>query len=225
MTYNIKLVSGVCVCVCVCVCAQLLSCIRVFVTPWMVACQVPRSMGLSWQEYWSGLPFPPPFFFFFWLHQVWVAACRIFLVATSGILSWGLRTLSCSMWDPIPWAGTKPRPSALGAWSLSCWMTRKVPVLHFVYIPHIQATHRATQDKAWLLPRPSCVLSHIWLFSTPWTVAHQAWDSPVKNTRVGCHFLLQGIFPTQQLNPSLLHCNQMLYHWATREAPWLLNWA
>ena len=31
------------------------------------------------------------------------------------------------------------------------------------------------------------------------------WDSPGKNTGVGCHFLLQGIFLTQELNPSLLH--------------------
>ena len=30
------------------------------VTPWTVACQVPLSMGLSRQEYWSGLPFPSP---------------------------------------------------------------------------------------------------------------------------------------------------------------------
>ena len=29
-------------------------------TPWTIACQDPLSMGLSWQEYWSGLPFPPP---------------------------------------------------------------------------------------------------------------------------------------------------------------------
>ena len=29
------------------------------------------------------------------------------------------------------------------------------------------------------------------------------WDSPVKNTGVGCHFLLQGIFPTQRLNPGI----------------------
>ena len=28
----------------------------------------------------------------------------------------------------------------------------------------------------------------------------------------GCHFLLQGIFPTQGLSPGLLHCRQMLYH-------------
>ena len=36
-------------------------------------------------------------------------------------------------------------------------------------------------------------------------------DSPGKNTGVGCHVLLQGIFPTQELNRSLLHCRQILY--------------
>ena len=33
-----------------------------------------------------------------------------------------------------------------------------------------------------------------------------------KSIGVGCHFLLQGIFPTQGLNPSLPHCRQTLYH-------------
>ena len=37
----------------------MLSCVRVC-DPWTVVCQVPLSIGLSWQEYWSGLPFPPP---------------------------------------------------------------------------------------------------------------------------------------------------------------------
>ena len=37
------------------------------------------------------------------------------------------------------------------------------------------------------------------------------WDFPGKNTGVGCHFLLQEIFPTQGLNPGLPHCRQMLY--------------
>ena len=35
-------------------------------------------------------------------------------------------------------------------------------------------------------------------------------DFPGKNTGVGCHFLLQGIFPTQELNLGLLHCRQIL---------------
>ena len=33
-----------------------------------------------------------------------------------------------------------------------------------------------------------------------------------------CHSLLQGIFPTQDWNPGLLNCRQILYHSATREA-------
>ena len=41
------------------------------------------------------------------------------------------------------------------------------------------------------------------------------WDFPGKNTRVGCHFLLQGIFLTQGFNLCLLHCRWILYHWAT----------
>ena len=36
-------------------------------------------------------------------------------------------------------------------------------------------------------------------------------DSLGKNTRVGCHDLLQGIFPAQGSNPGLLHCRQILY--------------
>ena len=38
------------------------------------------------------------------------------------------------------------------------------------------------------------------------------WDAPGKNPGVGCHSLLQGIFPTQGLNLGLLHCRQILYH-------------
>ena len=38
------------------------------------------------------------------------------------------------------------------------------------------------------------------------------WDFLGKNTGVGSHFFLQGIFPTQGWNPGLLHCKQTLYH-------------
>ena len=77
----------------------------------------------------------------------------------------------------------------------------------------------------WLLLRP-----HWWWFS------HQVvsdslqphglqptrllclWDFPGKNTGVGCHFLLQGIFRTQGSNLGFLHCRRILYDLATREA-------
>ena len=43
-------------------------------------------------------------------------------------------------------------------------------------------------------------------------------DSPGKNTGVGCHALLQGIFPTQGSKPGILHCRQILYHLSHQEA-------
>ena len=45
-------------------------------------------------------------------------------------------------------------------------------------------------------------------------------DFPGKNTGVGCHALLQGIFPTRGLNPGLPHCRQILYNLSqNRETP------
>ena len=45
------------------------------------------------------------------------------------------------------------------------------------------------------------------------------WDFPGKNTGVGCHSLLQGIFVTQGSNPGLLHCQQILYHLSQQGSP------
>ena len=53
------------------------------------------------------------------------------------------------------------------------------------------------------------------------------WNSLGQNTRVGSLSLLQGIFPTQELNLGLLHSRQILYHlshWeATREVIKLID--
>ena len=55
-----------CVCLCVHVCVEFasmlshFSCVQLFATLRTVACQASLSMGFSRQEYWSGLPFPPP---------------------------------------------------------------------------------------------------------------------------------------------------------------------
>ena len=62
--------------------------------------------------------------------------------------------------------------------------------------------------------------------ATPWTAAHQvplSWDSPGKSTGVGCHFLLQRIFPTQGLNPGLPHCRQIPYHLSHQGSPRILE--
>ena len=44
------------------------------------------------------------------------------------------------------------------------------------------------------------------------------WDSPAKSIGVGCHFLLQGILPTQGSNPGLPHCRQTLYCLSHRQS-------
>ena len=48
------------------------------------------------------------------------------------------------------------------------------------------------------------LLSRVWLFVTPW-------NSPGHSTGVGSHPLLQGIFPSQGLNPGLPNCRRILY--------------
>ena len=53
-------------------------------------------------------------------------------------------------------------------------------------------------------------------------------NSPGQNTGVGGLSLLQGIFPTQGLNPGLLHCRRMLYQLSYRGSPnsiWLIQYS
>ena len=64
------------------------------------------------------------------------------------------------------------------------------------------------------------LLRSVWLSAPLWAVACQApllcpWEFSGKSTRVGCHLLLQGIFPTQGLNPCLL----CLLHWQAGSLP------
>ena len=60
--------------------------------------------------------------------------------------------------------------------------------------------------------------SHVQLFASLWTTARRLlclWDSPGKNTGVGCHTLLQVIFPIQGFSLHLLH----LLHWQVGSFP------
>ena len=84
-----------------------------------------------------------------------------------------------------------------------CWQHQKLKEKHVFYL---------------------CVCSvRVWLFPTPWTVAHKA-PLPMEFFRQGsgegCHFLLQRIFPAQGSNPSCISCigRWVLYHSATWEA-------
>ena len=53
---------------------------------------------------------------------------------------------------------------------------------------------------------------------------YSPWNSLGQNTRVGSLSLFQGIFPTQELNPGLLHCRQILYKLSHKGSPRILKW-
>ena len=57
------------------------------------------------------------FFFFYLAAPSFSTVCRLF--------SCGMQSLSCSMWDLVPWSGIEPGLPALGVWSLSHWVTRE----------------------------------------------------------------------------------------------------
>ena len=91
---------------------------------------------------------------------------------------------------------------------------RKLSLLSLASSPFIFHSYGSPTNLSFLTPTLDlrvflCAqsLSHVRFFAIPWTVAHQAplyMEFPGKNTGVGCHFLLQGIFPTQGSNPRLL---------------------
>ena len=70
----------------------------------------------------------------------------------------------------------------------------------------------------------SVMSSALQLYGREFTRLFCPWDSPGKNTRVGCHALLQGISPTQRLNPGLPHCGQILYHLSQQGSWRVLEW-
>ena len=120
-----------------------------------------ESMGFSRQEYWSGLPCPPP-------------------------------------GDP-PASGINLHLLCLLHWQAGS-------------LPPVSPEHECTS-----IYLSACVLSHfsrVQLCVTLkglWPATFLCpWFSTGKNTRVGCYFLLQGIFPTQESNPHLLHLLQPL---------------
>ena len=131
-------------------------------------------------------------------------------------------SLSCGIWDLVPWPGMEPGPPTLGAWSLSLKTAREVP--HFsINLKLLQkwCYHFKQINRCSYVCRKVKSLSRVQLFATPWTVALQAspWDFPSNDTGVSCHFLPWGIFPTQESNPCLLPCRQTIYCWSHQGRP------
>ena len=80
-------------------------------------------------------------------------------------------------------------------------------------------------------------LNIVWNTEEKWSGSHSVvsnslrphglyspWNFPGQNSRVGSLSLLQGIFPTQGLNPSLPHCRWILYQLTHKGSPRKLEW-
>ena len=157
-----------------------LSRVRLFATPWTVAYQAPLSMGFSRQECWSGLPFPFP--------------------------------------GDLPNPGIEPRSPALQADTLpseppgnttiqkhqffsSAFFIVQLSHPHMTTGKTIALTRRTFVDKVMSLlfnmlyaaakSLQSCPTDSVRPHRQPPTRFLCPWDSPSKNTGVGCHFLFQ----------------------------------
>ena len=87
-------------------------------------------------------------------------ACGIYLCCgMQDLISCSIRTLSCGMWDVVLWLGIEPRPPALGAWSLSHWTTREVPL----YLPLFLFLDVSSGGSCFLVSSPLCSLN--WILS------------------------------------------------------------
>ena len=85
---------------------------------------------------------------------------------------------------------------------------------------HSYMNHSAVHQKLtkWKL------LSRVRLFVTPWTIYIVHGILQARNTGVGSLPLLQGIFPTQRLNPGLSHCRHILYQLSHKGSTRVLEW-
>ena len=91
-----------------------------------------------------------------------------------------------------------------------------VNITHLMLIMIGQQKNNTTTSPKWKWSRP-VVSDSLQAHGLQPTRFLHPWDSPGKNTGVGCHFLLQGIFLTQGSNPGLCIVGRRFAIWATRE--------
>ena len=118
-----------------------------------------------------------------------------FLVEGQALRSaWALMVLSASHWPRLPKSKLEPRPR---------WLEnsgRQDALLEY-------------------LDLCVCEICSVMSDSLQPHGLHSPWNSPGQNTRVGILSLLQGIFPTQGLNPDLPHCRWILYQLSHKGSP------
>ena len=93
--------------------------------------------------------------------------------------------------------------------SINLWLLRNIFLWNFVMKPTLCCAVLSHSVESTLCNLVDC--------SPQGSYVHG--DSPGKNTRMGCHALLQGIFPTQGSKPGLLNCRSILYNLSHQGRP------
>ena len=158
-------------------------------------------------------------------------------------IRYNIKVLSCVWLFPNPWTIVRQAPVPMRFFRQEYWSALSFPISGDLPDPRIQptfftslalagrflitsATRKAhgTNLEAWKEKwKWSCsvVSDSLRLHGLQPTRFLCPWDFPGKNAGVGYHFLPQDIFPTQGLNPGLLHCRQMLYRLSHQGSPFI----
>ena len=134
---------------------KLLSCVRLFATPWTAAYQTPPSMGFSRQGYWSGLPLPSPMTKLdsilkrdiTLLTKVRIVKAMVFPVVMYGCESWTIRKAEHQIIDAfelwcwrrllrVPWTARKSNQSIIKEISPEYSMEELMLKLKIQYFGH-----------------------------------------------------------------------------------------
>ena len=158
------------------------SCVQLFVTPWTVACKAPLSTGILQARI---------------LELVAISISRVvnWYKIRQMDPSWCPKHLWETVWYGNESTGSEPPQDPMGSLAL-------LNALSLCNVTSAVLCLAALQSSPTLCNTVDC--------SPPGSSVHR--DSPGKNTGVGCHALLQGIFPMQGSNLHLLQCWQILYH-------------
>ena len=200
-----------------CVCTQSLNCNQLLATPWTRVHQAPLSREFSRQEYWSGLPFPTPDDLPYsrdWTHisciccsgrwilyhcATWEA--QVFIYDTSikeqiDELNFTEIKNFCSMKDTLRRMRKKKKRLHPHWWINSS-------LLSLIYMSLFEQVPKDYQTRLlrWRWKNAAAAAAAKPLQSRPTLCdpidgsppGSRPWDSPGKNTGVGCHFLLQCI--------------------------------
>ena len=135
-----------------------------------------------------------------------------------------MRTLSCGIWDLVPWPGIEPWPPVMGAWSFSHWTTREPQMYLFVdsLSPQLEFSFMRADSFSGSVsscPTPTtnpwhlgeCLAFNRWAIK--WVRCWMSHEIVVKNKKISVKcFTAHLAYERASVRISYLYCGQYLPH-------------